>query len=142
MLANEGRARLMSVAMRLQTAALLPDDRHKLETLRHAIRMEKQVSDTLHGEARAASLSTLARMRGEVLTLVKTAGPGAPGAVEEARAIAAKGGAVVVPVVTRYGGKLEDYAFFNFATRYHYAFLGVRRADGELVGMLRTQGEL
>jgi hypothetical protein len=44
--------------------------------------------------------------------------------------------------LTRYGGKLEDYAFFNFATRYHYAFLGVRRADGELVGMLRTQGEL
>jgi hypothetical protein len=44
--------------------------------------------------------------------------------------------------LARYGGTLEDYAFFNFATRYHYAFLGVRRADGELVGMLRTQGEL
>jgi hypothetical protein len=44
--------------------------------------------------------------------------------------------------LARHGGTVEDYAFFNFATRYHYAFLGVRRGDGELVGMLRTQGEL
>jgi len=42
----------------------------------------------------------------------------------------------------RHGGALEDYAFFGFATRYHYAFLGVRRDDGEIVGMLRTQGQL
>ena len=44
--------------------------------------------------------------------------------------------------LARNGGTSEDYAFFNFATRYHYAFLGVRRADGALVGMLRTQGGL
>jgi hypothetical protein len=44
--------------------------------------------------------------------------------------------------LARHGGTVDDYAFFRFATRYHYAFLGVRRADGEIVGLLRTQGQL
>lgn len=44
--------------------------------------------------------------------------------------------------LARHGGTLEDYAFFHFATRYTYAFLGVRRSDGEIVGMLRTEGQL
>lgn len=44
--------------------------------------------------------------------------------------------------LARHGGALEDYAFFGFASRYHYAFLGVRRADGTIVGLLRTRGEL
>lgn len=44
--------------------------------------------------------------------------------------------------LAHHGGVLEDYAFFGFASRYHYAFLGVRRVDGTIVGLLRTQGEL
>jgi hypothetical protein len=28
-----------------------------------------------------------------------------------------------------HGGGLEDYAFFSFATRYHFAYLGVSRAS-------------
>lgn len=43
--------------------------------------------------------------------------------------------------LARHGGSVADYAFFHFATRYQYAFLGVRRADGEIVGLLRTQGQ-
>jgi len=42
----------------------------------------------------------------------------------------------------RHGGTFEDYAFFAFATRYRFVFLGVRRSDGEIVGLLRTQGQL
>lgn len=37
-----------------------------------------------------------------------------------------------------YGGTLEDYAFFPFATRYRYAFLGIRRDTGTPVGLLDT----
>lgn len=44
--------------------------------------------------------------------------------------------------LARHGGSIDDYAFFKFATRYQYAFLGVRRADGEIVGLLETQGQL
>ena len=44
--------------------------------------------------------------------------------------------------LARHGGGLEDYAFFSFATRYHFAYLGVSRADGRLVGLLRTPGPL
>jgi hypothetical protein len=44
--------------------------------------------------------------------------------------------------LARHGGSIDDYAFFKFATRYQYAFLGVRRSDGEIVGLLETQGQL
>ena len=37
-----------------------------------------------------------------------------------------------------HGGTLEDYAFFPFATRYHYVFLGIRRDAGTIVGLLNT----
>jgi hypothetical protein len=42
----------------------------------------------------------------------------------------------------RYGGDLEDYAFFPFATRYAYVFLGVSRAEERIVGLLRTPAPL
>jgi hypothetical protein len=41
----------------------------------------------------------------------------------------------------RHGGDLADYAFFPFGTRYRYIFLGVRRADGAIVGALGTPGK-
>ena len=42
----------------------------------------------------------------------------------------------------RHGGQLEDYAFFPFATRYEYVFLGVSKAQQRIVGLLRTPAPL
>ncbi len=106
-LANEGRARLLSVAMKLQTIELPGDGRQRLDDLRRAIRSQKQAIETLQGSERAAALTKLATLRQEVLALVKTGGKDkTQTALSEAHAIAASGGAVVVPVVTSLGGKL------------------------------------
>ncbi|MCZ6619158.1 MAG: hypothetical protein O7E57_13615 [Gammaproteobacteria bacterium] len=40
--------------------------------------------------------------------------------------------------LSEHGGQLEDYAFFPFATRYEYIFLGVDKRKGQLVGVLKT----
>ncbi len=106
-LANEGRARLLTIAMKLQTIELPDDERRHLDDLRHAIRAEKQAVETLQGSERADALTKLASLRQEVLALAKSGGKGkTETALGEARAIAAQGGAVVVPVVTSFGGKL------------------------------------
>jgi hypothetical protein len=42
----------------------------------------------------------------------------------------------------RHGGDLEDYAFFPFATRYAYVFLGVSKSEERIVGLLRTPAPL
>lgn len=44
--------------------------------------------------------------------------------------------------LARHGGELDDYAFFPFATRYAYVFLGVSRAEERIVGLLRTPAPL
>jgi CHAT domain-containing protein len=106
-LANEGRARLLNVAMNLQTIELPGDGRRRLDELRHAIRVQKRLADTEQGSAQVDALTQLASLREQTLALVKSGGQGnAATALSEARAIAASGGAVVVPVVTEYGGKL------------------------------------
>ena len=40
--------------------------------------------------------------------------------------------------LSEHGGQLEDYAFFPFATRYEYVFLGVDKKSGHLTGVLKT----
>ena len=104
-LANEGRARLLGVAMKLQIVELPGAERRRLDDLRRVIRAEKQAVETLQGTERANALTRLATLRQEALALVKSGGKGET-ALGEAHAIAANGGAVVVPVVTSFGGKL------------------------------------
>jgi CHAT domain-containing protein len=105
MLANEGRARILSVALRLQATGLAPAERQRLDELRRSIRAGKQSLDTLQGTERTDALDRLALLRQEVLALLKGGGKG-ESALGEAHAIAAGGGAVVVPVVTPLGGKI------------------------------------
>lgn len=106
-LANEGRARLLSVAMKLQSSALSEPDQRRLDALRGAIRAQKQTIAALQGSERADALGELARLRTETLELVKGGEKSqTQAALDEARAIAASGGAVVIPVVTSFGGKL------------------------------------
>ena len=106
-LANEGRARLLSVALKLQTIALPEPDRRRLDELRRDIRTEKAAIESLQEIARADALMKLAELHQEMLALVKSGDKStSQTALGEARAIAAAGGAVVVPVVTSLGGKL------------------------------------
>jgi CHAT domain-containing protein len=98
---------LLNVAMKLQTIALPEPDRRRLDDLRRAIRAQKRAVETLQGSERADALAKLAMLRAQVLELVKGGDTGtSQTALGEARAIAASGGAVVVPVVTSFGGKI------------------------------------
>ncbi|MCH8303486.1 MAG: hypothetical protein IH912_12100 [Proteobacteria bacterium] len=40
------------------------------------------------------------------------------------------------------GGQLEDYAFVPFATRFNVVFLGIRRSDRTLIGLLDVPAPL
>ena len=42
--------------------------------------------------------------------------------------------------LAEHGGSLEDYYFYPLAARYHYYFLGFRKSDLRLAGLLKTPG--
>jgi CHAT domain-containing protein/tetratricopeptide (TPR) repeat protein len=110
-LANEGRARLLAVAMKLQTLDLPADARRRLDDLRAAIRAEQQAVDAARGVERAAALEKLAGSRLALLDLVRSGTSGTIGkvgtAIERVRKLLGQtGGAVVMPIVTGLGGKL------------------------------------
>jgi CHAT domain-containing protein/tetratricopeptide (TPR) repeat protein len=107
-LANEGRAQLMAVALRLQSLKLAAPQLRRLDELRAAIRAaERSVEDTRSAE-RATALEKLAVLRQELLGLVKSAAAESKrgSALAQVRALVANGGAVVVPIITRLGGKI------------------------------------
>ena len=103
-LASEGRARLMAIALRLGT-----DERPRVLELRAAIRIAERTAEATQGAERAAAIEKLASLRQELLGLVKDAA--APessprSALAQAHAVVATGGAVVVPIITKVGGKI------------------------------------
>lgn len=108
-LASEGRARLLAVAMKLQTLDLPAAQRARVDALRAAIRAAEQAVDAAHGSERGEALDRLIALRQELLQLV--AGSGGPGAetasaLAKAHAIVAAGSAIAIPVVTQFGTKL------------------------------------
>ncbi|HEU0060929.1 MAG TPA: CHAT domain-containing protein [Hyphomicrobiaceae bacterium] len=110
-LANEGRARLLAVAMKLQALDLPADARRRLDELRTAIRAEQQAIDTARGVERAAALEKLAASRLALLQLVTSGAPRGDGKAETTiarvrKVLGQEGGAVVMPIVTALGGKL------------------------------------
>jgi hypothetical protein len=109
-LATEGRARLMAVALKLQTLGLSEDKRRRLDELRAEIRGADSAMEKAWGTERAAAVERVAGLRQELLGLVKDADASAGlrrgSALTQARALAGKDGVVVVPVVTRLGGKI------------------------------------
>ena len=108
-LANEGRARLLAVALKLQTVDLPADQRLRLEELRVAIRAGQEGADAARGTERAAAIDRLIGLRRELFAIVDRGGQGSAApmtALAEARRIAAAGGTVVMPVVTDFGAKL------------------------------------
>jgi CHAT domain-containing protein len=109
-LASEGRAKLLSVAMKLQALDLPADARRRLDELRAAIRAEQQAADAAGGVERATALEKLAGSRRALLDLVRSGASG-DGKAETAaarvgRVLGQEGGAVVMPIVTGLGGKL------------------------------------
>ena len=71
--------------------------------MRAAIRVEERTVEATQGIERAAAVEKLAELRQELLGLVKeadAAGSRPGSALARARALVAKGGAVVVPIVT------------------------------------------
>jgi CHAT domain-containing protein len=108
-LAVEGRARLMAVALKLQTLILSDSKRRRLDALRTAIRTEQRAVEATHGNERTTALEKLAILRRELLALVTEAAANETGresALTMARAIVGGEGAMVVPIVTNVGTKL------------------------------------
>src|SRR5215468_11193689 len=107
-LAAEGRARLMAVALKLQTLDLPDGKRQRLDDLRAAIHAMQQTVESAQGLERAAAIEKIIALRQELLDLVKSAGKsnGAGAALATARNLAAAGSVVVMPVITKFGGKL------------------------------------
>jgi CHAT domain-containing protein len=107
-LASQGRAQMMTIALRMQTLQLPADQRRRLDDLRGAIRFEQQDVEAAQGMERAAALERLATRRRELLALLKDngqAGLERGAALAQARQAAADG-IVIMPVVTGFGGKI------------------------------------
>ncbi len=108
-LANEGRARMLAVALRLQTLELPPDKRSRLDELRSAIHAAQDAVDAARATERGAAIERLIGLRQELFTLVELGSHAANGArsgLAEARRLASGGAAVVIPVITDVGAKL------------------------------------
>ncbi len=108
-LADESRARLLAVSLRLQMLELSAANRARLDALRAAIRGAEDAVGAAAGTDRATAIEHLGTLRRELLQLVKASGASedrSAVALAEARRIAATGGAVAIPIVTNLGGRL------------------------------------
>lgn len=105
-LASEGRARLLSMALKLQTLRLPAEQRQRLDELRAALHPAEQAVEAAYGTERAAAIDKLAALRRELYALVESGTRAETSALAEARGLAAGGAVVVMPIVTSYGGKL------------------------------------
>jgi CHAT domain/Tetratricopeptide repeat len=100
-LASEGRARLMAVTLKLGR-----DDRPRVAELRTAIRTAERTAEATQGVGKAAAVEKLVGLRQELLALVRSADAAeSQSASSLAQAVAAQGGVVVVPIVTKVGSK-------------------------------------
>lgn len=108
-IANEGRARLLAVALKLQTLDVSPDVRKRVDELRASVRSAQQVAEMAQGVARAAAIEKLVAVRQELLEVVKPAAKQAGGpdfAIAKARHVLAGSGALIVPVITQLGASI------------------------------------
>jgi len=108
-LADEGRARLLAVSLRLQSLELSTENRDRLESLRASIRMAQSAVEAAAATERAAAIEHLAGLRRELLGIVTASGASddrGSVAIAEARRITAEGGVVAIPIITALGGRL------------------------------------
>lgn len=105
-LADEGRARLLSIALKLQTSTLSLEKQRQLEDLRAGVHAAQAAVDATYGAERAAAIDRLVGQRRALYQLVETSVGRDRFALDEARRLASGTSAVVMPVVTEWGGKL------------------------------------
>jgi CHAT domain-containing protein len=124
-LLDEGKARLLAVALRQQGLPLSPDLQVRLAHLRREIRKWLRLTEMSQGSKRTdvvAHLSTLRRELGKLIedALSKLASPAS--LTQRAAQLAGTNGAIVAPVVTSAGGKM----------------LVVSRSDGQAETSIRS----
>jgi CHAT domain-containing protein/tetratricopeptide (TPR) repeat protein len=108
-IASEGRARLLTVALKVQTLDLPAATRKRVDELRGVIRSTRRAVETMQGVERAAAIEKLVALRQELLNLLKAAAPGHAGAASataKARSVVGEGGTLVVPVVSAFGSSV------------------------------------
>lgn len=108
---EEGRTRLLAVALRLEALQLRPDERRRLEDLRRQIREGEAAYEVAQGEAKAANIAGLGKWREELMQLVEASEtrsqPGPKGDIlSQAVEVIPQAGALAVPIVAEAGGKL------------------------------------
>jgi CHAT domain-containing protein len=105
----EGKGRQMAVTFRLQTLALPPAQRARLEALRAGIVEQTKAMASAQGIERNVVLDKLAMLRQQLLELIESAGraeksSGVGLALD--RSLVPRGGAIAAPIITGVGGKL------------------------------------
>jgi CHAT domain-containing protein len=107
-LACEGRARLIAIALRLETLDLAPEQRRYLEELRAGIREQSLLLERATGLERASVLDEIRALRAELSSLVAAAGDRwqESDPLVQAIPLLARGCVIAAPVVTELGGKL------------------------------------
>jgi tetratricopeptide (TPR) repeat protein len=108
-LLSEGKAHLMSVALRQQNLGLSPEKHARYAAIKVEIRDLSQRAETAKATEAMRVLGQLTTLRQELGTLIEGAlGEQARGgnAIAVARMLLAEGGAIVAPIVTEVGGKM------------------------------------
>ena len=110
-LLEEGKARLLAVALKLERLNLNPSDRRRLDELRRQIREGEAAYEAAQGEEKAAKIGELIRLRGTLLQFVDVAenklrGEADRDIVAAVNQVLPEGGALVAPIVGEGGGKL------------------------------------
>jgi len=107
--ADAGKARLLAVALRLRTLEHHTDDPTRVQTLRWEIRACSRALDDGDVSDRVATLDRLVALRRELRGIVAatdTARSHDTVSQEVLETILPQGGAVVVPIVTKFGSKV------------------------------------
>ena len=108
-LLNEGKARLLAVALRQQGMPLSADGQARLEELRREIRSLTRIAETAQGNDATHALAHLGTLRQELGKLVEDAlAKAVPSAslLERSARLVGNGGAIVAPLVTKAGGNI------------------------------------
>lgn len=108
-LADESRARMLAVSLRLQSLELSTENRARLDALRAAIRAAQGAAESAPEAERTTAIEHLSGLRRELLALVTASGASddrSTVALTEAHRIASAGGAVAIPIVTALGGRI------------------------------------
>lgn len=109
-LLEEGKARLLAIALKLDRLPVSDAERKTLEALRRRIREEEAAYEGAQGEDKAARIAQLRQLRGQLLKLVDAAE--AKAGQSRAKDLQAAGaevlqdnGALIAPIVSETGGK-------------------------------------